>query len=71
MLFLAFLSMDYVIYNNDQNHTYLALKHVFVFQVFKVLHLVFCFYFVLRIWILNFLTYSIRLDILIQMWEML
>lgn len=74
ILFLAFLSMDYVIYNNDKNHTYLALKHVFVFvfQAFKVLNLAFCFCLALLICILSVLTYSIILDILvIPMWEML
>lgn len=55
--------MDYVIYNNDQNHTYLALQHGF-FLVFKVHNLAFCFYFPLFV-------YS-QMDILvIQIWEML
>lgn len=66
--------MDYVVYNNDQNHTYFALKHVAVVfpQGLKVVNVTFCFYFALLICILSVLTYSIRLDILvIQMWEML
>lgn len=49
---LAFLSVDYVIYTNDQGHTYLALKQMFS-PVFKVHDLAFGFSFVLLICICN------------------
>lgn len=72
ILSLAFLSMDYVIYNNNQNNTFLALKQMF-FQFLKFIIQPFVFYFALLIRILNVIaTYNIRLNVLvIQVWEML
>lgn len=61
ILFLAFLSMDYVIYNYQND--LLGFKTCF-FLIFKVHNLAFCFYFAF-ICVLNiFLTFSIRLNML-------